>query len=487
MNKTKLIEKIRNVNIIKILYVILSFIFITPSLIYMYKNKTILGFKKEFRFLLNDVNTVKQTIIYIIIITALILMYFLIIKKRKELFKDIKSVMVFILIISSIFIFTVPMFSSDVFYYLGIGRLNSSYGQNPYYISMKEYVDQNSNLDLNLDTVMLQGYNSYWSKTTVVYGPIWTIICSVVAKLSLGNIDFGLLVFKIINLTIHMINCWFLYKISKKKIFTLLYGINPFILLEGIVNVHNDIFVVLFLLIALYFLIKKKKMFLSIFFLAMATCIKYFTILLLPFFIIYYYRKEKPKIRILKCIKYGIIFLIMIAIPYIIYIKDLSVFAGLWNQQSKVAKSLYLVISQCFVGTDSNIIKYCLYVFIYFFAIKNILFLFNPKIKLKKEMQYNLYLIMIFLFVLITSFQPWYIMWLFPLIVWQKASNIKLIVQTGLISMYANSVFLIYGENWRYGTYFYLILVSGMIICYLYNNKNKITNYIKNIGGKLLG
>jgi hypothetical protein len=91
------------------------------------------------------------------------------------------------------------------------------------------------------------------------------------------------------------------------------------------------------------------------------------------------------------------------------------------------------------------------------------------------------------MFVLITNFQPWYIMWLFPLIIWQKASNIKLIVQTGLISMYANSVFLIYGENWKYGVYFYLILTIGMIFFSFYNNKKKIKNYIKNLGGKLLG
>lgn len=486
MLENKIVKKIKNINLIKLLYVITSIMFIIPSVLYLINNKTILGFKKEFKFLLNDVNTNKQTIVYLLVITILILIYFLIIKKRKELFKDIKSVMIFILIISSIFIFTVPMFSSDVFYYLGIGRLNSEYGQNPYYISMKQYVDENPNLDMNSDTVILQGYNSYWAKTTVVYGPIWTLICSIVAKLSLGSIDFGLLVFKLLNLTVHILNCYFIYKISKKKIFILLYGLNPFILIEGIVNVHNDIFMILFILIAIYYLLKKKKLYISIVFLALATCIKYFTILLLPFFVIYHFRKEKILIRVLKCIKYGLFFAILVIIPYILYIRDITVFSGLWTQQSKVTKSLYLVLMQYFRGYE-NIIKYSLYAYIYFFVFKNVFLLFNPKINLKKEMQYNFYLVMIFLFVLITSFQPWYIMWLFPFMICQKASNIKLIIQTGLISLYANSVFLIYGEKWKYGTYFYLILVGGMIICYIYNNKNKIINYIKNIGGRLLG
>lgn len=478
MKKIKIAEKIKNINLIKIIYIILSFAFITPSIVYILKNKTILGFNKEFKFLLNNIDTVKQTIIYLIIISLLITVYFLIIKKRKQVFKDTKSIMKFILIVSLIFVFTVPMFSSDIFYYLGIGRLNSEYGQNPYYISMKQYVDDND-ININSDTVMLQGYNSYWAQTTVVYGPIWTIICAIVAKLSLGNIDFGLFVFKMVNLTIHMLNCYYIYKLSKKNIFVLLYGLNPFIILEGIVNVHNDIFVVLLLLVTLYFLIKKKKLFFSILFLSIATGIKYFTVLLLPFFIIYYYRKEKPLFRFIKCIEYGIVFAVIFSIPYCFYIRDINVFAGLWNQQSKIAKSFYLVLVQTIYGVNLEIISYLLAVFIYIFFIKNVLLILNPNIKIKKEMTHNLYFIMIFLFVLITNFQPWYIMWLFPLMIWQKASNIKLIVQTGLISMYANSVFLINGEYWKYGVNFYLILITCMILFALYNNKDKIIRKIK--------
>ena len=154
-------------------------------------------------------------------------------------------------------------------------------------------------------------------------------------------------------------------------------------------------------------------------------------------------------------------------------------FAGLWEQQSKVAKSLYLVLRETFKNVNYKITQYLLVGFAYIFFIKNLCLLFNPNIKIKKEMTHNLYFIMIFLFVLITNFQPWYIMWLFPLMIWQKASNIKLIVQTGLISMYANSVFLINGEYWKYGVYFYLILITCMILFALYNNKDKIIRKIK--------
>ena len=32
-----------------------------------------------------------------------------------------------------------------------------------------------------------------------------------------------------------------IYKITKKDLFVLLYGLNPFVLFEALVNVHNDI------------------------------------------------------------------------------------------------------------------------------------------------------------------------------------------------------------------------------------------------------
>ena len=167
--------------------------------------------------------------------------------------------MIFVTIISLIFVIVIPFFSSDVFYYLGIGRLDGKYHQNPYYTTIKGYVD-NSNSNYENDTVLMQGYYNDWSDTTVVYGPIWTLICRMVSLISFGNIDIGLFAFKILNLLIHLCNCYLLYKISNKKIFSLLYGINPFILIEAIAHVHNDIFIIFFTLLAFYFLIKKKNL-----------------------------------------------------------------------------------------------------------------------------------------------------------------------------------------------------------------------------------
>ena len=183
-------------------------------------------------------------------------------------------------------------------------------------------------------------------------------------------------------------------------------------------------FMILFMLLSLYFLVKKKNLILSIVFLAIATAIKYFTIILLPFIIIYYFRNEKPSIRFLKCIRYGMLFFVVLIIPYLLYIRDWQVFSWLFIQQEKLAKSFYIIITEYFnniPGLPGKINKFLLECFtiVYFFTC--VILLNKKEIKFRKEIQIANYFIMAFLFLLITNFQPWYIMWLFPCLIWQKA------------------------------------------------------------------
>ena len=210
------------------------------------------------------------------------------------------------------------------------------------------------------------------------------------------------------------------------------------------------------------YIIKKKNLIISIIFLATATAIKYFPILLLPFIIIYYYRKEKVGKKIVKCIQYGGLFFIILIIPYLLYVRDFQVFSGLLIQQQKFAKNFYIIILEYFkeppgLAKTINDILLKGFVIIYFF--KCVTLLFKKNIKFREEMQVANYFLMAFTFLLITNFQPWYIMWLFPLMMWQKANNIRLIIQISLISQFANSVFLAYDEGWRNGVPFTFLMV----------------------------
>lgn len=471
-------------NLILFAFFITCLIFAIPSIKYYIANKTILRFSEEFKFLLTDnISRIEQTLIYIIILVIMTVLYLVILKKRKEIFLENKKMFIFIILIALIFIVVIPFTSSDIFYYLGIGRLNSEYGQNPYYISIKQFIESGDNYKiLENDTVMQKAYVNVWSGDTVVYGAVWTLICRIISIFSFGNIDIGLFVFKLANVMVHVLNCYLIYKISNKKIFTLIYGINPYILIEGIACVHNDIFMILFILLSLYFITKKKNLVCSIIFLAVATAIKYFTVILLPFIIIYYFRKEKTLVRFIKCLEYGMLFLIITAIPYLLYIRDIQVFSGIIIQQEKLAKSFYVIITEYFNGIErlpSKINKFLLGCFsiIYFFTC--VILLNKKEIKFREEIKKANYFIIFFLFLLITNFQTWYIMWLFPCIIWQRTDIIKFTINVSLISQFANSVFLAYGESWRYGTPFTFIMCVATLGIMCFEKDRKIYKHKK--------
>ena len=477
----KLMEK--NIHKIKYIFIFSVILFILPSIYYFINNKTVLNFNTnlEFCFLLtNNIDRLYQAICYTVIITLMIGSYLLIVRYRDKIFKNIKQIFLLIIIVASILIFTVPFMSSDIFYYLGIGRLSSKYHQNPYYMDMKTYIDEN-NVNIENDTLMQKWYKNYWANTTVVYGSVWTIICSIISFLSFGNLEIGLVLFKIVNVIIHILNCYLLYKISKKRIFPILYGLNPFVLIEAIVNVHNDIFVVFFTLLAIYQLVKRKNIILSLMFLAFATNIKYVTILFLPYIILYYVRNENIKTRIIKGIKYGTIFAIFIGIPCLFYFRDFNLFAGIIAQNQRIAKGLYLFISEYFHNPKDAyrlINSIALYTFATIYVCRCINLLLSKKIVFSKNMKEIYCLLVMFLFGLLTNFQPWYFVWLSAVIIWQNGKNIKLITQMQILTLYANIVFLIYSENYKYGVPFFAIYVISILVCIIKNNKNK-TIYIR--------
>lgn len=293
----------------------------------------------------------------------------------------------------------------------------------------------------------------------------------------------GLFIFKLINVLVHLCNCYLIYQIAHKKIFTLLYGLNPFVLMEGIGCVHNDLFVILFMFLALYFLVKKKKLWISVIFLALATAIKYFAIILLPFFIIYYYRKETPSKRLRKCFQYGVFYLLILGIPYLFYIQDAQVLNGLFIQQEKLAKSFYIILTEYFqeptisVSTVNHVLLGA-FTIIYFFTC--VILLNKKQIQFRIEMRKANYFIMAFLFLLITNFQPWYILWLFPLLLWQRAENIRWIPQIAIISQFANAIFLTYGEGWKNGTPFTFVFIVGSLGIWIINENIKRNKRRKN-------
>lgn len=474
--------------ILKTCFIIISIIFVVPSIVYMINKGTILGFENYYNFFIdNGQNKILSTTIYIILFISLSTIYLFFINK-KEAFKNVKGLLKYVACVSVIFLIMLPWHSSDIFYYMGVGELNSVYKQNPYYETIKEYVGNNPK-SIEQDSIMEQGNMNFWANTTVVYGPIAQIIFSLITKISFKNINICIIIFKLLNVIIHLLNCYLIFKITKKIKFSIIYGLNPYILMEFIGMAHNDIIVVFFILLSLFFLLKKKLIIPSITFLAIATGIKYFTILLLPIIVIYFYKDEEKILkRILRCLQCGLIFIVIIAIEYVFYYRDIKIFTAMLVQTDRYCKSLYSGLYAISINRDkimynvlgqtyliNDICKNMRNLVFLVFAILYIKFcldlLLTKKIKLQSNLRQFEFCLLLFIMSL-SNFQQWYLLWLFACMPWQKPNTIRNIIGLSLASELGNTIYMFKVENYKYDAYFIFIIAVLFIIWKICTNKN---------------
>ena len=132
----------KNNKILLYLMIIISIILCIPSIIYLIVNGSVEGFNSYYSYTLTKANSIPLGLLNGIIIISLLLLfsiiYLMIIKKEKSIFKNKKSIIIFIAIISFIFMIILPYLSSDIYYYIGDSWLNSKYGENPYYTTIND-------------------------------------------------------------------------------------------------------------------------------------------------------------------------------------------------------------------------------------------------------------------------------------------------------------------------------------------------------------
>ncbi len=226
----------------------------------------------------------------------------------------------------------VPYSSKDVFAYIGNGWIGAHYHENPYQMSIGEVQEK---YQAQQDG-MFQKVAPVWLYERVTYGPLSTLLVTVFSGLSLGNIDVALCLFKVVNWLVHLGCCYLIFKITGKRKFVVLYGLNPVILLEGLADVHNDLWLVFFVLLAMYFARQKKSLVLTTVSVGLATTVKYVAVLILPFLVIYLVRKADLKHRIIGCIKAGCVLVGTLFVCYVPYMRDFGVLAGVFLQQRKI-------------------------------------------------------------------------------------------------------------------------------------------------------
>ena len=196
MDKEKTISKRAKMPVI--IFIIATIALVAPSVLYWLQNKSVYRFYYVWTYLFRLPTTSGEkminAIMFFALITILFLIYILIIKKRNQIFKNKKQIFILIAIVSVLFAIIIPYTSTDVYSYIANGWSAAHYDENPYYVSTGEIVDSTGQ-----NEPMFNKVANCWRYETVVYGPLWTAICTVLSWLSFGNIDIALLIFKILK------------------------------------------------------------------------------------------------------------------------------------------------------------------------------------------------------------------------------------------------------------------------------------------------
>ena len=123
----------------------------------------------------------------------LTILFLLMCKFRKRVFKSTKSLIQFIIIIGAIYAIMIPTSSCDIYTYIARGRMQTKYHENPYYTSTLDIINKNPE-----DKIMYNVARCWWTEKAT-YGPYWEIIVKTFSSLAQEIIKIFLLLFICIN------------------------------------------------------------------------------------------------------------------------------------------------------------------------------------------------------------------------------------------------------------------------------------------------
>lgn len=234
-----------------------------------------------FELIFNNRPLATYIFIFIIFLFTIFYLLFLWLGLKRKL--NIKKVKWLIGLTVGVLIFSYPAFSYDIFNYILTAKVTFFYGENPYITMPIELIG-----DPNL--LFTRAANKI-----ALYGPSWIGLTAISHFLSFNNIVLAILMFKLLIVSFYLAAIILIYKISKSLFSVVLFALNPLVIIETLVNAHNDIVMMFLALLSFFFLSKKQLVWASIF-LFLSILIKYATIFLVPIFLLTIFRilrKEK--------------------------------------------------------------------------------------------------------------------------------------------------------------------------------------------------
>ncbi len=181
-----------------------------------------------------------STYVYVGIIIVLFLFQYLILTRLKK-----NQFISLLIVVSVLGVLSYPFLSHDLFNYLFDAKILTFYHQNPYL---------HKALDFPHDPWIRF---MHWIHRTYPYGPSFLPLSAIPLFLSFGKFLPAFLLYKCMNTGIFIISALALHKLHKKA--ALFYITSPLVIVEGLMNAHNDMLGLSLAIIGIYLLTNERK------------------------------------------------------------------------------------------------------------------------------------------------------------------------------------------------------------------------------------
>ncbi|MCX7996246.1 MAG: hypothetical protein N2691_00600 [Patescibacteria group bacterium] len=152
--------------------------------------------------------------------------------------------------------FSYPLLSHDLFNYMFDAKILTYYHQNPYLHRALDYPD---------DTWLRF---MHWVHRTYPYGPVFLLISAVPSLLGMGKFLLHFFLIKALFGAFYLLAVWCLAKMERR--WAVVFATCPLVLVEGLVNAHNEIVAVGLGIAGFYVLTRKQELAARLLFLASA-------------------------------------------------------------------------------------------------------------------------------------------------------------------------------------------------------------------------
>ncbi len=363
--------------------------------------------------------------------------------RGRSSWKGLLVVLLFTFLCGLALVLVYPITAADVFEYVAYARITVDHGANPHLYRPLDFPD---------DPFVRY---SAWPHITSPYGPLWTYVSVPLAVLSGPSLLSYLLLFKALALAVHLVNSGLIYSILRHwrptyaLAGTVLYAWNPLVLFESAGGAHNDVVVMLPVLLAVYLFVRGHYS-LAVVVSALSCLVKMPMVIVVPLFVVggwHALSEEKNRMAaVARGVGLAIVTVVLLHLPLWDGLGSLGWLARESLFTSSFATVAVLTLRHWVEDAElarSVVRSAALGVFGLFYVWR----LLTLRGETRQFLEGLFWTVLVFLCVAVLWFQPWYVVWVVAL------GALVPSVGTARLTMLFS-----YSATWNYMVYIFFLL-----------------------------